>query len=288
MSLFCAILVCLADILVGTWNMKWFPSGRAEHRAKPEVEARTYEQAAQVVRDALSHRQAGDHVVFFLEEMRDEATCANLVARIGDPSLSCACVTAFREFDRRLGWQQVGIVTDLPVLDAHYSYWKRQKTIHAPRGFAMSLLDAGDDGLVACYGIHLKSNYGAKTPEVRASNQAKREICTDQLVNQTRKVSAPDGRPVKRFIIAGDFNTDPFSGQFAGERTIPTLEAAGYTNCFAGTSPAERGTHPGWGRYPDSTLDFVFHRGFSRQQGPWLMPRSSVSDHRMVLVRLAR
>lgn len=277
-----------ADVLAGTWNLRWFPSGRAEHRASPQQEAATIQAAADLVRTELAHRRRrGDHVVLFFQELRNKDVTTNLVAAIGDTSLALASVSAFRDYDWRLGWQQNGIVTDMPVLDAGFSYWRRSRKILPPRGFAYALLDGGKDGLIACYCVHLKSNYGAVRPEARASNRAKREMAMEQFVVNTKKVLAPGGRPVRRILLAGDFNTDPFSGQFEGERTLSILADAAFADGFDGVPPEARGTHPGNQRFPASTLDFIFHRGFSRPSaGCDLSPAVPLSDHRMVWLRL--
>ena len=276
-----------ADVLTGTWNMRWFPSGRAEHRAPPHVEAATIQDAADLVRGELAkRRRQDDHVILFFQELRDALVCSNFVERIGDKTLSIASVSAFREFDRRVGWQQSGIVSDLPVVEASFSYWRRSKKILPPRGFAYALLDGGTNGLIACYCVHLKSNYGATTPEKRALFRTKRELAMEHFRALTKKVQAPDGRHVTRIILAGDFNTDPFSGVFKGERTIDLLTEAGFVNCFAGMPLEARGTHPGNTRYPDSTLDFIFHRGFMTQADCELSPAIPMSDHRMVWLRL--
>ena len=56
-GLVCALLLLAAtaqgDVLCGTWNLKWFPSGRAEHRASPRVEKANIADAADVVREGL-------------------------------------------------------------------------------------------------------------------------------------------------------------------------------------------------------------------------------------------
>ena len=283
-----AASVANADVLTATWNIRWFPSGRAEHRAPPSKEKATVNGAAELVRNELARRRRpGDHVILFFQEMRDEAVCSNLVAAIGDKTLSLASMSAFREFDRRLGWQQSGIASDLPVVEASFSYWRRARKILPPRGFTYALLDGGEDGLIACYCVHLKSNYGSTTPEIRESNRLKRELAMEHFRALTKKVQAPDGRRVTRFILAGDFNTDPFSGAFNGERTIGIVTDAGFVNCFAGMPLEARGTHPGNRRYPDSTIDFIFHRGFSGQSDCELSPvNRDLSDHRMVWLRL--
>ena len=133
-----------ADVLTATWNIRWFPSGRAEHRAPPEVEKATVQGAAELVRSELAkRRKPSDHVILFFQEMRDESACSNLVAAIGDKTLSLVSMSAFREFDRRLGWQQSGIVSDLPVVEASFSYWRRSHKVLPPRGFTYALLDGG-------------------------------------------------------------------------------------------------------------------------------------------------
>jgi len=262
MNLLC-VVVC-AEILCGSWNLKWFPSGRAEHRASARVEKANRLDAAEVIRGGLAKK--GN--ILFLQELRDEAACRELVAEIGHPGLSNVCVSAFRDFDNRLMWQQVAIVTDLPVVESGWSYWKRSKKVFPPRGYAYALLDAGDCR-VACYCVHLKSNYGARTEEAKESNRRKRATCTEQLVKLL---------PPGKALIAGDFNTDPYT--FPPEATLPTLYAHGFTNVFV--RAVDRITHPGT---RPATFDFILPRGFDFEP-PTLAPLVPLSDHRMVFLRV--
>ena len=48
---FAAILL---SVIVGTWNGNWFPSGRAEHRAHPDVEAATIAAAGKMIASGLA------------------------------------------------------------------------------------------------------------------------------------------------------------------------------------------------------------------------------------------
>ena len=70
-------------VLAGSWNLKWFPSGRAEHRASARVESANIADAADVIRANLK----GSGRVLFLQEMRDAKACSNLVVAIGDTNL---------------------------------------------------------------------------------------------------------------------------------------------------------------------------------------------------------
>jgi len=280
-----ALILVLAEVTLGSWNMKWFPSGRAEHRASARVERANFQDAADVIRAGMRGR---GHVLFF-QEMRDAGTATNLVNCIGDTNLHPAVTTAFRMKDNRLGWQQNSIITDLPVLDARWAYWKEtgNPATRPPRGYAYALVDAGADGLVGCFCVHMKSDYGATTKERRAANAGKRELAARELAELAGNVTSPDGRPVSRIVIAGDFNMDPFSRRYRDEKTAHILESESFANCFAGLPLKMRGTHPGAKSYPDSTLDFFFHRGFKRSDVPTLSPEVALSDHRMIWMVVA-
>jgi len=291
------VQVAFGDVLCGTWNLKWFPSGRAEHRASERVENANIADAADVVREGL--QKAGivspdktavvgtTGVILFFQEVRDESACSKLVDAIGMTNLVLASISSYRDWDRRLMWQQCGLATTLPVVESSWSYWKRSATkLFLPRGYAYAVVDAGKDGLIACFCVHLKSNYGATKPEIRAQNAQKREIVAQQLTELVKKIKTADGRVVKRIVIAGDFNTDPTASHFAQEQTFPILTKVGLVNCFEGLPLGKRGTHPGNTRYPDITFDYVLHRGFAQADEPVLSPEVPLSDHRMVWLRL--
>ena len=285
LSAFLWAFLVWGEVVCGTWNLQWFPSGRAEHRAPKKVEEANISAAAGVIRAGLESAKATDAILFF-QELRDASACANLVAKVGRPDLSVVAVSAFREWDRRLGWQQCGIATTLPVIETSWSYWRHPQKVSPPRGYVYAVLDGGEQGLIACFCLHLKSNYGAAKPEVRALKVRKREIAAAQIVDLSRKIRTRDGRGVTHIVVAGDFNMDPYSGQFADEKTYSMLKGAGFATGWDGLPLSRRGTHPGRGRYPDSTLDFIFHRGFVGADEPTLGPVVSLSDHRMVWQRL--
>lgn len=265
----------LFAVLAGSWNLKWFPSGRAEHRASKRVEAANMADAADVIRSNLK----GSGRVMFLQEMRDAQTCSNLVAAIGDTNLKVAVASAFRDFrDNRLQWQQLGIITDLPVIEAKWKYAKKADGMFVPRGYAYALVDGGREGRIACFCVHLKSNYGARKPAKKLENMLKREVGMRQVLEAAKACGAD------KVLIAGDFNSDRFQKAFKDERIFPMLESAGFKDGWASVSLAERGTHPGNTRYPDSTIDYVFYKGFSGCAYRALAPSVPLSDHRMLIM----
>ena len=262
-------------VVAGTWNLKWFPSGRAEHRASERVEAANINDAADVVRANLK----GKGRVLFLQEMRDPQACSNLVNAIGDPKLHVAVATAYRDNrDNRLQWQQLAIVTDMPVIETEWKYAKKASRMFVPRGYAYALLDGGKEGRIACFCVHLKSNYGAYKADVLAANATKRAAMIRQVLDAARKVGAA------KVLVAGDFNADRFMPQFQGEKAFAFLEAEGYSDGWEGAALTERGTHPGNTRYQDSTLDYIFQRGFAKRTLRRLVAEDFVSDHRMVVM----
>ena len=263
-------------VLAGSWNLKWFPSGRAEHRSSARVESANIADAADVIRANLK----GFGRVLFLQEMRDAKACSNLVVAIGDTNLKVAVVSAFRDFrDNRLQWQQLGIVTDLPVIKAEWKYSKKADGMFVPRGYAYALLDGGEEGRIACFCVHLKSNYGAKKAAKKKENMLKREAAIRQVL------AAAENCGADKILIAGDFNSDRFQRAFKDERIFSMLESAGFRDGWEGTDPSHRGTHPGSSRYPDSTLDYVFYMGYSRCASRFLAPAVPVSDHRMLAMK---
>ena len=148
-----------------------------------------------------------------------------------------------------------------------------------PRGYAYALLDGGKEGRIACFCVHLKSNYGATKPETKAANVAKRTAMMRQVLEAAKKVSAD------RILIAGDFNADRFRRSFKDERIFPLLLDQGFSDAWEGLPLSARGTHPGNTRYPDSTIDYVFFRGFDGCKGQTLAPVHPVSDHRLAVMK---
>ena len=95
-------LIALAAVTVGTWNGEWFPSGRAEHRAAPEIEAVTIQVAGQRLRrglDAADPTGTND-VILCLNEIRGPRVAEELCRAVGRTNLAVAVVTGYRRRDR--------------------------------------------------------------------------------------------------------------------------------------------------------------------------------------------
>ena len=277
------LLAVLAAVVVGTWNGNWFPSGRAEHRAHPDVEAATITAAAKMLANGLKAADpAGTNdIILCLNEIRGPKAASNLVAQIGRKDLRVAVISGYRRRDR-FDQQQDVIATTLPVAEAHWSKWKVAGKSTPPRGYAFAAVVVDPATTANVYAVHLKSNYGATTEEIRAANREKRTLAIAQVVEQEKPKRGRMKRPV---LLAGDMNTDRWRKEFKEEKLFGLLEEAGFVNTLALLPEGRRGTHPSR-TYGDSALDYIFCRGLNPIAPPRIVGNEELSDHNAVFVLL--
>ena len=277
----CASLLLLAGVVVGTWNGEWFPSGRAEHRASEKAEAATIRAAGKMLRGGIAavDPEGTNDVIICLNEIRDRETAEALVKAIGRKGLSVAAISAYRRRDR-FDQQQDVILTTLPVASANWSLWKTsRKNPVPPRGYVRAEVVLSPAVTSTVYAVHLKSNYGATTDEIKAANTAKRTAAIGQLVAQEKpKGKAKKAPPV---IIAGDFNADRWDDDFASEKIFGILDEGGFADVLALAPEDGRGTCPDK-RWGDSAYDYIMVRGVRRITPPVVVSSEALSDHNAV------
>ena len=280
-----SLLSIFAAVVVGTWNGNWFPSGRAEHRAHPDVEAATIAASAKMLADGLKavDPEGTNDVVLCLNEIRGPRVASNLVAQIGRPGLKVAVVSGYRRRDR-FDYQQDVIATTLPVVESHWCKWKADGKVLPPRGYAFAAVAVSPSVTANVYAVHLKSNYGATTAARVEDNRAKRTAAVAQLV-ALEKPGRGKTREVRPVIVAGDMNADKWGKSFPAERLFSLLETEGFANALEALPPTARGTHPS-ARYGNSALDYVFFRGFGCDTRPQIVPNDGLSDHLALFVLL--
>jgi len=275
-------LILYAAVVVGTWNGNWFPSGRAEHRAHPDVESATVAASAAMLREGIDRMDpAGTNdIIICLNEMRGPKAVSNLVAAIGRKGLKVVSVSGYRRRDR-FDMQQDAIATTLPVVVTEWKRWRNAGNQTPPRGYAFAALVIDPATTAGVYAVHLKSNYGATTPALAESNRGKRTEAVSQLL------VAVSGRVDQVSIVAGDMNADRWRSEFANERLFALMESAGYLNVLSLLPPDARGTHPSR-KYGDSALDYVFVRGLDSAALPTIEPNDGLSDHCAFFTLLTR
>ena len=292
-----ALLVCCAlawfssvfgDVVVATWNMKWFPSGIANLRNEDGAEKRTIASAGQLLAKALNEqtRKSVVDLVVLAQEVRDAEAMTNYINAAGISGLKVVSVSNFKDGDVPI-WQQVAILSTLPVLDAGYATWAKGIGVSIPRGFAYALLDGGDEGPIACFSLHLKSNLNLSGSEVESQkNMYKREAAAAQILSVVRKMRDAFPERELRVIVGGDFNTSDDSLEFVSESTLRSFYGAHFRSCFRDLKKSQKITHPGTNGFPDATFDYILYRGFERIVSRKIYPGVPLSDHNLVALRL--
>ncbi|MBO5643593.1 MAG: endonuclease/exonuclease/phosphatase family protein [Kiritimatiellae bacterium] len=277
----------LFSLVVGTWNGNWFPSGRAEHRASPEKENETTRLAAEMLSKGLAKidPEGDDDVVICLNEMRNASVVSNLISKMTRKDLYLSVITRYRRRDR-FDQQQDAIITSMPVASKGWAVFKKSSDWqkNPPRGYAFSEV-ISDCGAVTThvYSVHLKSEYGATSEQIRRSNRYKRGIAIEQIVNMEK----PKGRGKKKqsspVIIAGDLNADRWQEYFSKETLFHTLFNAGFLDAFEGLEKEKRSTRDSrkWG---SSTIDYVFYRQVGEVKAVHVEKTNGASDHNAVFV----
>ncbi|MBO7722015.1 MAG: endonuclease/exonuclease/phosphatase family protein [Kiritimatiellae bacterium] len=276
-------MLLLAGIVVGTWNGNWFPSGRAEHRAHPDVEEATSFAAAKMLAtglEAVDPARTND-VILCLNEIRGPRAASNLIARIGRSGLRLVSISAYRRRDR-FDQQQDVIAATLPVAEAHWCKWKVVKNIFPPRGYAFAAVILAPAVTANVYAVHLKSDYGVTTPEIASANREKRSAAVSQLIDAERPKRF---RPLRPVIIAGDMNADKWGRNELSRELFNALDKNGFSDALTLLPPDRRGTHPSR-RYGNSALDYIFFRGLSASNPPRIIPNEGLSDHYAVFALL--
>lgn len=268
----------LLALVIGTWNGNWFPSGRAEHRAHPAVEAATIAAAGEMIAEGISKLDATgkDDVILSLCEIRNREVAERLVAAIGRKDLKVASVSGYRRRDR-FDQQQNVILTTLPIVESGWARWDSAASATPPRGYAYAAIVVEPAVTAHVYSVHLKANYGATTEKIAAENRAKRTEAIRQFLS-FEKLS-------QNVILAGDFNADKWRKEFAAESIFVDLEKVGYFNLLELLSADQRGTHPSR-RYGDSALDYIMTKGFDPIGEPIVQPNDQLSDHFAVFARI--
>ncbi|MBO5751000.1 MAG: endonuclease/exonuclease/phosphatase family protein [Kiritimatiellae bacterium] len=266
----------VAAVVVGTWSGNWFPSGRAEHRAHPDIEASTISAAAKMLASGLKavDPEGTNDVIICMSEIRGPKVASNLVAQIGRAGLKVVSVSGYRRRDR-FDQQQNVIATTLPVVESSWRKWSYRGKKTPPRGYAFASLLVDNVVTAGVYAVHLKSNYGGRSREAAALNREKRTIAVEQLLEDelTRQTSSK-----RASIVAGDMNADCWSKEFADEMLFKLFAKGGYTNLLGLLPPGSRGTHPSkkWG---DSALDYIFSKGFDSVRQGHIESAIGISDH---------
>lgn len=156
--------------------------------------------------------------------------------------------------------------------------WKKTTGDGPPRGYVFAALKLPDGRTLLTYALHLKSNRDGVVPNIPLREESARQLLShlDAMV----KLYAARG-PIA-VLVAGDFNTSP-DPEFAADKTVSIIKAAGLDWTFEGIPLAQRVSHPGSGKYADANFDHIFTGGLGLHTAI-VRPVANVSDHNPVVL----
>jgi endonuclease/exonuclease/phosphatase family metal-dependent hydrolase len=249
------------------WNVQWFP-GRRPNASRGEENRQVravHTDLAQLNSDIIA-----------LEEVRDSTHAALAVKPLTGFKVDVSSNFPPREGQKEA--QQVAITSRLQPLSAWSELWKPSGAIVPPRGFSFAAYQFAPRQLLLVYALHLKSNRGEIREDIRI-----REESMQQLIAHMKAMENAYGKlGALSWIVGGDFNTAPDEPRFAGEKTVPSLRAAGFRWGWEGIPFTSRITVPSDLRYPAACFDQIFFRGATLVKA-WVANTSpQSSDHRAV------
>ncbi|MEY2579431.1 MAG: Endonuclease/Exonuclease/phosphatase family [Verrucomicrobiota bacterium] len=254
------------------WNVQWFPGRR------PNASRGDENRQVRAVHADLA--QLHSDIIAF-EEVRDYEHAALAVKPL--PGFKVDVCSNFPPREGQNEAQQVAIASRLQPLSAWSELWKPSGAIVPPRGFSCAAYQLAPRQLLLVYALHLKSNRGEIREDIRI-----REESMQQLIAHMRAMENVYGKlGALSWIVGGDFNTAPDEPRFAGEKTVPSLRAAGFHWSWEGIAFTSRITVPTDLRYPAACFDQIFFRGATLVKA-WVantLPQSS--DHRAVNATLS-
>jgi len=247
------------------WNVQWFP-GRRPNASRGEENRQiraVHTDLAQLNSDIVA-----------LEEVRDYEHAALAVKPLAGFKVDVCSNFPPREGQNEA--QQVAITSRLQPLSAWSELWKPSGAIVPPRGFSFAAYQLAPRQLLLVYALHLKSNRGEIREDIRI-----REESMQQLIAHMKAMENAYGKlGALSWMVGGDFNTAPDEPRFAGEKTVPSLRAAGFRWGWEGISFTSRITVPADLRYPAACFDQIFFRGAMLVKA-WVANTSpQSSDHR--------
>jgi endonuclease/exonuclease/phosphatase (EEP) superfamily protein YafD len=269
----------VAPLRIVFWNLEWFPGGR------PNA---TLNEAENQIAMAVPATAALAPDILGMEEIRDWDAAETVIK--GIPGMRVQVSSDFIDEAGTKTTQQVVIASRLPAIGGWWEPWKAGRTTPS-RGFSFAAYQPAPDQVLLVYCVHLKSNRGELS-----ENVAMREESARQLVSHAAAMEkAYGGLGEVGIVIGGDYNTSSDDPRFGSEQTFKILEAAGFQSAWKDVPFARRVTLPSAPRrnsksppFPDACFDHVFVKNARVVSASAEKPEPNPSDHRPVLVRIAR
>lgn len=140
-----SILAHASDVVLVTWNMRWFPSGKADLRISPEFEDFKMRKASGVLTNAIAAVGGTETngVVICAQEVRDRFVSQRLGEMTGFTNLKAVAVSDFTDKAGIPIWQQLAILSNMSLVEGGSMPWQSERNVDMPRGFVYAVLGEG-------------------------------------------------------------------------------------------------------------------------------------------------
>jgi endonuclease/exonuclease/phosphatase family metal-dependent hydrolase len=258
-------------LTVGFWNIEWFP-GRGPTPSKADEMSQTSS-----VHLDMKNIQAD---IMGFEEVRDFASASLAVQPLAGFKVDVCANFPSREGQGHA--QEVAIASRLQPVSAWAEQWKTGNGVTPPRGFAFAAYQLNPKQLALVYAVHLKSNRDGVSENVPTRQESIRQLRSH--MDAMEKAYAGLGSLI--WIVGGDFNTSMDDPEFAQEKTLRDLIAAGFAWGWQNAKPSERLTLPGRGGFHAASFDHIFFKGARLRQSKVINTSPQSSDHHAVVTTL--
>jgi len=268
-------------IKIAFWNVEWFPGG---HPKATEAEAEAQIALVQPIIGKLNPDIIG------FQEIRDWD--AVQIALKDLPDATVQVCSDFLDDQGAKTIQQVAIAGRLPAVGAWWEAWQAGDRITPKRGFSFAAFQPSPGNVLLVYSVHLKSNRG-DAKELKDNIAMREESARQFLSHAAAMEKAYSALGKVSVVIGGDFNTSSDDPKFSQEKTLKTIEAAGFQSCWENVPLAQRVTlpsspskNPKFPPFPDACFDHVFVKGAKVLSATVDKPDPAPSDHRPVIVEV--
>lgn len=241
---------------IASWNIEWYPAGQRQGAEGP-----ANLQTAAVA--AMINEIQPD--ILAVQEIRNLAALQRLNRNLGLWPFSHLAASWFYRvnaegspdpgrIEQQCGWLSRHPWEEVWELD----FAALPHPNRPPRGWLAARFRIGAATLTL-YNSHLKSDYGADTPEKFAANRRLRARAVSLLQDDFDRLGLDPYRD--RIVLAGDFNADIALVNREEESMFTELERLGFRMAQQPARRAEAITNPadeGVPEVPDLTLDYLF------------------------------
>lgn len=268
-------------LLIGSWNIRWFPRGGPTKEVTEKDIRDTIEDTAKFIRKE-------NPTIVFACEVRD--IDALKAMKLPYPYIACTEIPRTQEENPSYPLQSLSFLSKIPWKETWViDFSGLAETADRPsRGILGAEFDAPGVGKLTLYGVHLKSNRGG----VEAA-RLRRQRAVAYLAEDFKRRGLDPKKD--QILIMGDFNTSARDPGFASDLTLKMLKELGFVSASEGLPLAKAASIKAEGKYAANDFDHMLVseglRDKIKAPLPWMemvaVP-DSLSDHNPIFLPLGK